>query len=97
MDELEKRALEQAITFGKDIHRMYTLLGTKINFFESNSYSEETRRKIATEALGPHKRMVQEFVNLVDTKYSGIKVAEEAKKQIQERLAEFESLALPYL
>ena len=97
MNKLEQKALGEAINFGKDIFQFQDGICDMINYLKSNINGEDSKVKIAAYYLDIYRKDVQNFVDIVNTKYAGIKVAEKAKKQAEKDLAKFEKVALPYL
>jgi len=96
MDKPELKALEDAIEFGKTIAGIDHLLGHTIYVFGSTMFSDEMKRKTAADLDG-QRQFVQGIIETVDQKYTGIKVAEEAKTYAGKKLAELEEAARPYL
>jgi hypothetical protein len=88
--------IEEAIEFGKKISGIDRLLGHAISVFGSTVWSDNMKRSTAAD-LDSHRKFVQDIIAIADSKYPGIKVAEEAKNYAQQRLAELEIAAKPYL
>ena len=96
MNTSKLKELEDAIIFGQTISGIATNLGREIHVLESTTmYGDDVKRQTAAE-LDNYRRLVQGIVDIVDKKYTGIKVAEEAKIRAQKQLAQFEEVAKLY-
>jgi hypothetical protein len=95
MDAQNLKDLEEAIEFGRDISSTLHLLGHTEYIFGSRFGEDMKRRTVAD--LDSQRVLVQRMIDLVNTKYKGIKAAEEAKANLQKGLARVEEAAHPYL